>query len=56
MKETKLFLAIEINDKNSVFFHICITNQATVIFWPHRYCLFLIIKQLFLNIVRTVLQ
>lgn len=56
MRETKLFLAIEINDKYSAFFHICLTNQASVIFWPHWYCLFLIIKQIFINTVRTVLH
>lgn len=54
-KETKLFLAIEINDKHSAFFQICLTKQATVIFWPHWYCPLHIVKQTLLNTVKTVL-
>lgn len=54
MKETKLFLAIEINDKHSAFFQICPPKQSTVIFWPHWYCLFYVVKQTFLNTVKTI--
>lgn len=40
LSKTKLFLELEIHYKQSAFFLICLTKQATVIFWIHRYCLF----------------